>query len=195
MAQFKFQNAIYMSEQDNIKRNIEALLFAAGEPLSFERLASLLNINGEQAEEAVQELADELAERGIRVVVKGKEVILATSPDCAEVVSVFKKEEVSGELSKAALETLAIVTYKAPITRAEIDFIRGVNSTFTLRNLLVRGLVERKQNPDDSRSYIYSPSFGLLRLLGISRLDELPEYSSFRNSMEKFIKENQQEDE
>ena len=99
------------------------------------------------------------------------------------------KEELSRDLGKAGLETLSIVLYRGPITRSGIDYIRGVNSTFILRNLLIRGLVEKIPNPNDQRSFLYRATFDLLSHLGIPRVEDLPEYGNTNESIEKFIEE------
>jgi hypothetical protein len=103
-------------------------------------------------------------------------VTLTTVPQVSTLIEKITKEELSKELSKAALETLAIVLYKGPIARSEIDYIRGVNSTFILRNLLIRGLVEKIDNPNDQRSFLYGTTLATLEYLGISSSSELPKY-------------------
>jgi segregation and condensation protein B len=74
------------------------------------------------------------------------------------------------DLGKAGLETLSIILYQGPISRAEIDYIRGVNSNFILRNLLIRGLIERVENPHDQRSFLYKPTLELISYLGLSKI-------------------------
>ena len=81
-------------------------------------------------------------------------------------------------LSKAALEVLAVIAYRGPIARAEIEAVRGVNCSVTVRNLLMRGLIDRYENADDSRGYLYSVSFPFLRELGLSSVAELPDYET-----------------
>jgi len=88
------------------------------------------------------------------------------------------------ELSKASLETLSIILYKSGIGRSEIDYIRGVNSSFILRALSVRGLVERNADPKDNRRYIYKPSFELMSYMGIKSLQELPDWQEVNGSIE-----------
>ena len=90
------------------------------------------------------------------------------------------KSEFSEELSRAAIETAAIIAYQGPITRAEIEYVRGVNSSFILRGLLMRGLVERIENPKDARSYLYRISFDFLKHLGLTKIEDLPQYQEFR---------------
>ena len=94
------------------------------------------------------------------------------------------KEELNRDLSKASLETLSIVLYKNGVSRSEIDYIRGVNSSFTLRALSVRGLVERILDPKDNRRYLYRPSFELFSFMGIKSVQELPEYGEVNKSIE-----------
>jgi segregation and condensation protein B len=88
------------------------------------------------------------------------------------------------DLSRASLETLAIVAYRSPITRAGIEAVRGVNSTFTLRTLLLRGLVERYENPADQRSYLYRPAFDLLKYLGIEKIENLPNFPELNKKLQ-----------
>jgi len=96
------------------------------------------------------------------------------------------KDELTRDLGKAGLETLSVVLYQGPISRADIDYIRGVNSQFILRALLIRGLVERVDNPKDARSYLYKTTLDLLSHLGVSKLSELPEYEQVRKDIEEF---------
>jgi segregation and condensation protein B len=84
------------------------------------------------------------------------------------------------DLSPASLETLAIVAYKGPINRIEIDNIRGVNSSFILRSLLIRGLIDRQIDAHRANAYSYKPSFDLIRKLGIDSLEQLPDYEKFK---------------
>ena len=98
------------------------------------------------------------------------------------------------DLGKAALETLTIILYRAPVSKGELDYIRGVNSSFILRNLLVRGLVERSINPNDKRSFVYRPTFDLLSHLGIAKIEDLPEYESVGQEIKKFEQEFKSED-
>lgn len=169
----------------NIAAKIEALLFVSGEPLSAKKLAGLLDAEKEKVAEALGSLAKHLREagRGIQLAEKDGAYSLVTAPEAADAVAAFTKEELGGDLSKAALETLAITAYKGPLSRAEIDYIRGVNSSFTLRNLLVHGLIERVADTKDSRVFLYSPSFDFLKFTGITRLQDLPQYEEFRREI------------
>jgi segregation and condensation protein B len=101
----------------------------------------------------------------------------------------LKKEELRGDIGKAGAETLAIILYRGPLSRIEIDRIRGVNSTFILRNLLVRGLIERRDHPTDSRSFTYAITPTLLNHLGISHREALPEFDVIMNALDSFEKQ------
>ncbi len=92
-------------------------------------------------------------------------------------------------MGKASLETLTIILYRGPITKSQIDYIRGVNSNFILRGLLIRGLIEREKNPDDERGFIYKPAIELITHLGIGSLSGLPEYTETQAQILKFEKE------
>ena len=154
-----------------LEAKIEALLFWKAEPISIKKLASLLNENEDSIRKALSELHIILSERGIILIENNDEVTLGTSKDASELIESLTKDELSKDLGKAGLETLSIILYQGPISRAEIDYIRGVNSQFILRNLLVRGLIERIENPNDQRSYLYKSTLELLSYLGISKIE------------------------
>ncbi|MDP3963205.1 MAG: SMC-Scp complex subunit ScpB [bacterium] len=156
---------------------LEALLFIAGEPVKIKKLAKIANSKEVDVRAALEELSAAHEERkGLRVLVKDDEAELVTHPDATPVVSEFLKSGMEEDLTDATAETLAIIAYKGPISRAGIDDIRGVNSQYTLRALLVRGLVERLPNPDDARTYLYRISFDFLKKLGVKDVEELPAY-------------------
>ena len=166
---------------------IEAILFYQAEPLSVKRLASLTKKHEGEVRDALKALEEKLSDTGLRLITNGEEVTLGTSPAASATIEAITKEELSKELSKASLETLAIVLYNGPITRAEIDYVRGVNSTFILRNLLIRGLVEKIDNPRDQRSFLYKPTFALLEHMGVTRIEDLPEYSQTQAALAEFL--------
>lgn len=169
----------------NTEQKIEAILFYKAEPVSIKKISETLDISTEEAETAIESLKNSLQERGIVLVQKESAVTLSTHPELVDVIEKLAHEEVSGPLTKATLETLAIVAYHGPITKVQIDYIRGVNSNFILRNLLVRGLIEKVPNPKDARTSLYKPSFELLAHLGIQSINELPEYDSFTDELKK----------
>lgn len=160
----------------NLTSLIETILFVYGEPMSAEKLAEAAKKSREEVLEALQNLASERKESGIIVLEKDGFYQLGSNPLHTSYVETLVKSGFSEELSRAALDTIAIIAYKGPLTRAEIDYMRGVNSSFTIRNLLMRGLVEQIENPKDARSYHYCVSFGFLQHLGLTSLNELPHY-------------------
>ena len=165
---------------------IEAVLFWKAEPVAIADLAKQLEQSEEQVRTALVFLRGKLEGRGVMLVEKDGEVLLGTHPEAATLIERLTKEELSRDRGKAALETLTIVLYKGPVARAEIDYIRGVNSSFILRTLQVRGLVEKIINPADSRSYLYRPTFELLQHLGLSKVEDLPEFGSLVDEINQF---------
>lgn len=170
-----------------LEAKIEAILFWKGEPVTLKKLAALIEADEAQVKEAIATLKEKLSGRGIVLIEKEDEVTLGTAPALSEVFEKLTKEELSKDLGKAGLETLSIVLYKGPIKRSEIDYIRGVNSNFILRNLLVRGLVEKVQAPDDQRSFLYKPTMETFSFLGITKIEDLPEYQSTVAELDTFI--------
>jgi segregation and condensation protein B len=168
----------------NLEAKIEAILFFKGEPVSRKKLSEILKVGQTEINESIEKLKENLKERGVALIEKENEVMLGTAPELSDLIENLQKEELNKELSKASLETLSIVLYKSQASRAEIDYIRGVNSSFTLRALSVRGLVEREVDSADSRRYIYKPSFELLSFMGIKSVEELPDWGEVTDSMQ-----------
>ena len=169
-----------------IEQQLEAALFYKGEPESRARLAGLLEVSPEELENAIQHLSASLADRGIRLLTVGEELELVTAPEASAVIARMRKEELVRELGKAGSETLSIILYRGPATRAEIDHIRGVNSTFILRNLMVRGLVHKKKAERTARTFVYEPTPEVLKHLGVSSVEELPGYADTRAKLASF---------
>lgn len=166
-----------------LEQKIEAILFWKGEPLSRKKLADMLKVSAEEIDEAIGKLKENFKGRGIVFQELENNITLGTAPEFSKLFEDLQKEELNKELSKASLETLSIVLYKNGVSRAEIDYIRGVNSSFTLRALSVRGLVEKTTDAKDSRRYIYKPSFELLSFMGITKMEDLPDYAEVNNSI------------
>jgi segregation and condensation protein B len=144
------------------------------------KLSQLLEEKESEVREALQNLSKSLENRGICLVMTENEVGLATAPEISGFIEQIAKDEMSREIGKAGLETLAIILYNGPLSRREIDYVRGVNSTFILRNLCIRGLVEREPDPKDQRIFRYKGSLSLLSHLGIKTIKELPEFEEFK---------------
>lgn len=172
--------------QLSLDAKIEALLFYKGEPVSFKELAKSFGVSEEEVKTAVSTLTEKLSDRGISLVINEREVMLGTAPQLSGFFEELRKEELNKELSRASLETLSIVLYKEKVSRADIDYIRGVNSGFILRNLSVRGLVDKISDTKDSRITMYSPSLELLSHLGVYKVSDLPDFESVvKNLQEK----------
>lgn len=155
-----------------IARKIEALLFVAGEPLSYARLRDILQVDMNQLEAGLTELGSRLTQ-GIRLVRAEKVVGLATAPEEADYVTVLLKDPGEKDIGQAGLEVLAIILYEGSCSKASIDYIRGVNSSSTIRTLLYRGLIERIVS---GREVTYVPTAELLAHLGSSERGSLPEF-------------------
>ncbi len=166
---------------------IESLLFVSGEPMSFKKLAKLTSINEGELKLAAGVLAKKYRDEnsGLRILIKENKVQMVTAGENSEFVDKFLKADIEGELSRAASEVLSIVAYRGPIARAEIEEIRGVNCSFTLRHLMIRGLIERINKPDDARAYLYKISFDFLKTLGVERVEDLPRYEKLHCHCEK----------
>ncbi|PIP86845.1 SMC-Scp complex subunit ScpB [Candidatus Campbellbacteria bacterium CG22_combo_CG10-13_8_21_14_all_36_13] len=167
-------------ETNLLSQKIEAILFANGDPISYKNLSNLLDVNKKTLEEGMDELQKVLNGRGLILIKNNDLVSLGTSPETSEVIEKLKKEELERPLGKAGSETLSIVLYMGPVTKSDVNYIRGVDSSSILRNLLVRGLVERNSS-SDTRGYVYSTTIDTLRYMGISNVEELPDYENIKN--------------
>lgn len=141
----------------------------------------------EEVEEALEKLEENLNNRGIVLVRKDDSVVLGVTSELSSLIESIRKEELDKELSKASLETLSIILYKNGIARSEIDYIRGVNSSFILRNLLIRGLIEKVVDRKDSRRALYRPTFDTLAHMGVKSIQELPNYEEISNKLKESL--------
>ena len=166
---------IYHLNMDEISK-LESILFVASKPLALEKIAKVLKLKTNQVEEFLIALEQKYTGvSGVHIDRTGGYVQMVSNPQNVEVVEKFVKNEVQGELTKAQLETLTVVAYRGPITRPELEEIRGVNCAVILRNLAVRGLVV-ETSQKDSILDLYELSIDALRHLGIQTLSELPDY-------------------
>jgi segregation and condensation protein B len=159
---------------------MEAILFFKAEPVAISGLSRYTQKSELEIKEALRNLEEQLSGRGLQLVWHGETVMLGTRAEAGETIESITKEELNKDLGKAAVETLSIIIYRGPVSRSEIDYIRGVNSTFILRNLMIRGLVERIANPKDARSFLYQPSVDLVSHLGLAKIEDIPEYEDMR---------------
>ncbi|MDI3496617.1 MAG: segregation and condensation protein [Patescibacteria group bacterium] len=166
-----------------IKSQLESLLFVAVKPLTLKDLARALDISPAVVAAQLEELEKDYQNReaGISLINNGKSYQLTTSAANAQVVETFLKSEVSGELSQPSLETLTIIAYRGPISKVEIERIRGINCSLIIRNLLLRGLIEEEFDKKKDLNY-YRVSLDFIRFLGLSKLEDLPDYNSLNSS-------------
>lgn len=154
---------------------LESLLFVAEGPVTIDALANALSVKPDQVEQALVELKETYTGRGVRLQRVRERVQLVTAPDCAPVIERFLGVNVSGHLSAAALETLAIIAYRQPVTRPAIEAVRGVNCDGVLQTLLVRGLVEEAGRLETAgRPILYATTFEFLQNFGLRGVDDLP---------------------
>ena len=164
--------------------SLEALLFLHGEPATFEFLCSVLDIPAEVLHVNLDTLDARLSEphRGLRLIRTSVSAQLVTSPEMGELLERIVKTELESDLTPAVLETLSVIAYLGPVDRAHIEYVRGVNSSFSLRNLLLRGLIERIQSPEHKNQNVYQIAPAALRHLGVKSASELPDYETLRTA-------------
>ncbi|OGH88785.1 MAG: SMC-Scp complex subunit ScpB [Candidatus Magasanikbacteria bacterium RIFOXYC2_FULL_42_28] len=161
---------------------LESILFVASKPLGVKKLAKALNVSAEEVLTVVTELRAKynVENSGVVIVENNDEYQMVASPDNQTVAENFIKAEVSGELTRPQLETLTVISYCGPITKPELEQIRGVNCALILRNLMMRGLVKER---DDATNLLptYEVTMDYLRRLGLNSLHELPDYATLHN--------------
>ena len=167
----------------DINNKIEAILFYLAEPVDIAYLVKILGVSKDELEKAIVELKESLLERGIRLVEHDNTISLVTAPALSDIIDTVIKNERERELGRAGIETLSIIAYKGPITRKEIEYIRGVNSQFALRNLLLRGLIEKQNKEGNDRVMLYTITMDTLLHLGLSSVTELPEYTAVHTEL------------
>ncbi|MGB9710891.1 MAG: SMC-Scp complex subunit ScpB [Thermodesulfovibrio sp.] len=172
------------TQREQIKGVLESLLFVAEKPLSIKFLHTMLNIPETYLKEVINELAEEYRARnsGIMIIKMEDSYQMLTNPQYAEWIKIFK-QHTNNKLSEQALETLAIIAYKQPITKAEIEKIRGVNSDYAIKTLIEKKLIKivgKKEVP--GRPFLYGTTKEFLKTFGISSLNELPAVFDFNNA-------------
>lgn len=164
---------------------IEGLLFYKSGPQKKRAIMKLFALSEDDLIEALKTLSDRLCNGATRLIDTGEEVQLMTAPELSAVIDALRKNELKADIGKAGAETLAIILYQGPVTRTDIDRIRGVNSSFILRNLMIRGLVERNHKKERGR-FEFSPTPQLLAYLGITRKADLPDFARINDALEAF---------
>lgn len=157
-------------------QKVVTLLYLSGEPISLEKLGGLLAVSTEEVLACCGELSEKLEGLGLSLLVNNNEYSIVTRPEQAELVEVFRKEELEGELSPAALQVLTLVAYLGNPTREQISYTRGVQSSLSIRTLTVRGLIQRSGE-------VCTLTTDSLKQLGITRVEEMPEYESIHKDL------------
>ena len=174
-----------------LSQQIEGVLFYKASAMKKATLCKLFDVDDTTLEEALKTLSTRLQNGAIVLSQSDSEVQLVTASALDALIESVRKDEMKRDIGKAGAETLAIILYKGPIGRAEIDRIRGVNSSFILRNLLVRGLIEREVEKSAS---LFSITAHLLSHLGITNKAELPNYAGVLDQLEKFEEEQREQE-
>ena len=171
---------------NGLSARAEAFLFSEGGSLTLRKLAALLEVKEPQLQEALATLSARLEGTGLSLIKTETEVSLAVAKETSPAIQKAYERELGREIGDAGLEVLAIILYRGPSTRAQIDYIRGVNTSSTIRNLLSRGLLERTGNPEDGREYLYRPTVELLSHIGVREAGELPNHAEIVAELKAF---------
>lgn len=162
---------------------IEAILFVSARPVSKQKLLKTVGVGKEIFEEAIASMKERYNQEdsGIHLIDHDNLLQFVSNPACAEILKAFVKDEMSGELTQPSLEALTIIAYRGPITKPELEQIRGVNCSLILRNLLIRGLVD-EQTDKKKLQPVYTVSMDFMRHIGMSEIDNLPDYDVYHDS-------------
>ena len=175
-----------------IKSKIESLLFISAKPLTVNQLADLLKIDKKEIVKSAGELLEEYKNRqaGVQIINDGAKYQMVSSPANAKIIQEFIKDETTGELSRPSLEALTIIAYRGPVSKIDLDRIRGINCALILRNLLIRGLVEGKFDKKKNETY-YTATFDFIRFLGLNSIKDLPDYARLHQdaAIDRMLKE------
>ncbi len=183
----KLTNPKKEKQEKNLPAIVEAFLFTAGDPVDEKKIQTFLRLTKKQWQGAIDSLTEKYKQEnsGLQIIRKGSKIQLVTKSNLAKLIAKFMGKTLGNEeLSRATLETLAVVAYRGPVTRAQVEYIRGVNCSFALRTLSLRGIIDRKDNPLDSRSYLYEISFDFLKSLGLKSVEELKDYDKLKERLE-----------
>lgn len=164
-------------------QKLESVLFVSSKPLATEQLAKFVAANEQEVATALAELMERKKNEGIVLLNVNGYWQLATHPENVELVKSFLNADLREKLTDATVEVLGIIAYRQPISKAEIESIRGVNSQYSVRQLLMRGLIEKVANPNDSRSSLYQVTTEFLQHLGLQSVNDLPEFEKLTSSI------------
>ena len=160
-----------------LKSKIESLLFISAKPLALSQLAGLLKVDKKEIIKSADELLADYKnnQAGLQIIKDGAKYQMVSAPANAKIIQEFIKDETTGELTRPSLEALTIIAYRGPISKIDLDRIRGVNCALILRNLLIRGLIEGKFDKKKNEIY-YAATFDFIRFFGLNDIKELPDY-------------------
>ncbi|MFZ2167858.1 MAG: SMC-Scp complex subunit ScpB [Minisyncoccia bacterium] len=171
---------------------LHALLFASGEPVEKKQLAQLLELKDEEFAVVLKTLSESLTGSGVAVVETNTEVELRTAPEASVIVKKLRENELARDLGKGSLETLAVIAYRSGVSRGEIDWVRGVNSSASLRTLLMRGLIEGREDEADKRRLRYTLTTEALAHLGVKSANDLPRAAELRADTQTVLNEKEE---
>jgi len=169
--------------EKNILSQLESLLLAVSKPLATKDLAKILSVSEKELDQVVKAMQEKYNtdESGIHLAVNNKKIQLTTNPKNAKVLREYFKDQITSELTKPSLETLTIIAYRQPISKEELEQIRGVNCSLILRNLLIRGFVEA-QEEQSGLVTTYSLTMDFLQHLGVDSVEQLPDYQKLNSN-------------
>lgn len=175
-----------------MEKYIESILLISDKAISIKELAKLLDVKSDKIKESIAKIQKRfnIEDSGIHLVESWGKVQFTTNPDCENIVKELVKEELNNNLSDASMETLTIIAYKGPITKSEIEQVRGVNCAMILKNLLIKGLIN-EESSKDKLFKVYNITTDFLKYLGINNIEELPNYEELSKNqiIEEIIEE------
>lgn len=169
---------------DKLKSQILSILFVSTKPVSLAELVTSLDTDQESIRQAVAAIVANNHTSGIILLAHNERLQLSTNPDNSPQVKKFLSLELREKLSDPALETLAVIAYQQPVSKAEIENIRGVNSQYTIRQLLIRGLIEKVGSQNDKRVQLYKTTLEFMQHMGLSNMDQLPDFEEITKSIQ-----------
>jgi len=181
---------------EKLKSKIESILLVSSKPMSINKMAEMIGGDKEKISSELSQLSQEYEEsgRGVRIIINNNQAQMVSAPANSELVQEYLKDELTGELTKPSLETLTIIAYRQPITKAELEQIRGVNCSLILRNLMIRGLAEAEYNKQRAITE-YSATLEFLKYLGINSVRDLPSYEKLNSdeNLQKLLNQDNQQ--
>jgi len=171
-------------DANTLKSQILSILFVSSKPVSLKELEDALDTDAGLIREAVGLIVSDNHQSGIILLASNDRLQLATNPDNSPSVKKFLALEMREKLSDAALETLAVIAYRQPVSKAEIENIRGVNSQYTIRHLMIRGLIEKTGSTTDRRVQLYKTTHEFMMHMGLKDSKDLPDFEEITKHIE-----------